>query len=83
MGGVAFFTVKRTTGSVPNVATAAIVPGTLTGNPGIGFTLIDADSHRLKNGQQYTYFATATYNVLDEDGVTIFPSRATSRTSSR
>jgi hypothetical protein len=68
MGGVALYTIYRNTGSVPKIATAAKVPFALTGNAQTGFSWVDTDSHRLKNGQAYTYFATATYSVPGEGG---------------
>ena len=70
LGGVQFYTVRRVAGSIPVIAKSSIVPGTIT--PGVNgvFSMTDLDSHRLKAGADYSYFATATYLVEADGGGT-------------
>ena len=45
--------------------------GTITPDPTVQsnkFLWVDTDSHRLKAGQSYTYFATTTYNRKNANG---------------
>ena len=56
-------------GSAPIIAKSSIVPGTLTLANGV-FSMVDPESHRLKDGADYSYFATATYQVEADGGGT-------------
>ncbi len=69
LGGVQFYTVRRVAGSIPVIAKLSIVPGMITQANGV-FSMTDLDSHRLKAGAAYSYFATATYLVEADGGGT-------------
>ena len=69
LGGVQFYTVRRVAGSIPVIAKSSIVPGMITQANGV-FSMTDLDSHRLKAGAAYSYFATATYLVEADGGGT-------------
>ncbi len=78
LGGVSFYTVRRVAGSVPVIAKSSVVTGTLTQTEE-GFSMVDPDSHRLKAGADYSYFATATYLVEADGGGTEFVESEISR----